>query len=130
LKIDHQSALDELQSKLDLLSVEHGDVYIDGVAPTFDKVKARFYDSFWNWVRQDVFDFFSKLKRGEANGLSRDFLYSICNRVEGQNVSEIVNYLHSVCDADSSIQKIFSEISSNIATHASLPPVYKLGTSF
>ncbi|KIL56574.1 hypothetical protein M378DRAFT_1034420 [Amanita muscaria Koide BX008] len=33
---------------------EHGDAYIDGIQPKFDALKARRFDSSWNWVRQDA----------------------------------------------------------------------------
>jgi fatty acid synthase subunit alpha len=31
----------------------HGDTYI-GIQPVFDALKARHFDSSWNWVRQDI----------------------------------------------------------------------------
>ena len=42
-----------LQDKLDLISREHGDEYINGIQPSFDPLKARHFNSSWNWVRQD-----------------------------------------------------------------------------
>ena len=46
----------ELQTKLELDSIakEHGDTYIKGIQPVFDPLKARRFDSSWNWVRQDA----------------------------------------------------------------------------
>lgn len=44
----------ELQAKLDSIAREHGDTYIDGIQPVFDPLKARRFDSSWNWVRQDA----------------------------------------------------------------------------
>ena len=35
-------------------SCEHVDAYIDGIQPVFDALKARHFDSSWNWVRQDA----------------------------------------------------------------------------
>ncbi|KAJ3909294.1 fatty acid synthase alpha subunit reductase [Lentinula edodes] len=43
-----------LQAKLDSIAKEHGDLYIDGIMPVFDPLKARRFDSSWNWVRQDA----------------------------------------------------------------------------
>ena len=31
-----------------------GSTYIDGIQPVFDPLKARHFDSSWNWVRQDA----------------------------------------------------------------------------
>ena len=45
----------QLQARLDSITREHGDTYIDGIQPTFDPRKARHFDSSWNWVRQDAF---------------------------------------------------------------------------
>jgi 3-oxoacyl-ACP reductase-like protein len=43
-----------LQAKLDSINCEHGDAYIEGIQPHFDILKARHFDSSWNWVRQDA----------------------------------------------------------------------------
>ncbi|KAH9976797.1 hypothetical protein BGW80DRAFT_1546730 [Lactifluus volemus] len=44
----------QLQARLDNIAREHGDAYIDGVQPVVDALKARYFDSSWNWVRQDA----------------------------------------------------------------------------
>ncbi|GBE85483.1 hypothetical protein SCP_0706700 [Sparassis crispa] len=55
IKYDAEKAnVVSLQSKLDAISREHGDTYIDGIQPVFDALKARHFDSSWNWVRQDA----------------------------------------------------------------------------
>ena len=56
----------ELQSKLDAWTAEHDDLYEQGIIPVFDSKKARTYDSYWNWVVQDLL---LRLQPG-----SRDFL--------------------------------------------------------
>ena len=43
-----------LQAKLDSINCEHGDAYIEGIQPCFDILKARHFNSSWNWVRQDA----------------------------------------------------------------------------
>ena len=43
-----------LQAKLDSINREHGDAYIEGIQPHFDNLKARHFDSSWNWARQDA----------------------------------------------------------------------------
>jgi fatty acid synthase subunit beta len=40
-----------LQAKLDDIAREHGDDYIQGIQPIFTPLKARHFDSSWNWVR-------------------------------------------------------------------------------
>lgn len=65
-----------LQSQLDLWLVEHGDVYASGIKPLFDPLKARSYDSSWNWARQEVLAIyydviFGRLKVVDHNTLGR-----------------------------------------------------------
>ncbi|QRW18188.1 fatty acid synthase subunit beta [Rhizoctonia solani] len=43
-----------LQAKLDDIAKEHGDAYIQGIQPIFEPLKARHFNSSWNWVRQDA----------------------------------------------------------------------------
>jgi hypothetical protein len=45
-----------LQAKLNNINREHGNAYIEGpgIPPRFDILKARRFDSSWNWVRQDA----------------------------------------------------------------------------
>ena len=43
-----------LQAKLDSINCEHGNAYIEGIQPRFDILKARHFDSSWNWVHQDA----------------------------------------------------------------------------
>lgn len=43
-----------LQARLDSIAKEHGDTHIDGIQPIFDPLKARRFDSSWNWARQDA----------------------------------------------------------------------------
>lgn len=43
-----------LQDKLDAISREHGEAYIQGIQPVFTPLKARHFNSSWNWVRQDA----------------------------------------------------------------------------
>jgi fatty acid synthase subunit alpha len=38
----------QLQARLDVITKEHGDAYIDGIQPAFDPLKARHFDSSWN----------------------------------------------------------------------------------
>ncbi|KAG4219017.1 hypothetical protein PC116_g32503, partial [Phytophthora cactorum] len=49
-----QESQQVLQAQLDLWSAEHGDFYAAGIEPVFSPLKARTYDSSWNWARQDA----------------------------------------------------------------------------
>ncbi|KAJ2084471.1 fatty acid synthase alpha subunit Lsd1 [Coemansia sp. RSA 988] len=56
-----QSASSELQDRLNGLGAEFGDELVEGVQPCFDSLKARRFDSYWNWVRQDVYEWTQEL---------------------------------------------------------------------
>ncbi|KAJ2735533.1 fatty acid synthase alpha subunit Lsd1 [Coemansia sp. BCRC 34962] len=58
----------EAQTKLDSISVELGDEFIDGVQPLFDALKARHFDSSWNWVRQEAYELTQQAIAGCAAG--------------------------------------------------------------
>jgi fatty acid synthase subunit beta len=42
-----KASVEELQAKLDAVKAEHGDAYLDGIAPVFSALKARTFDSSW-----------------------------------------------------------------------------------
>ena len=52
--LDSQSAQEARQVQLDLWSIKHGDACGNGIVLTFNSLKSRTYDSFWNWVRDDI----------------------------------------------------------------------------
>lgn len=43
-----------LQAQLDAINREHGEAYINGIQPSFEPLKARHFNSSFNWVRQDA----------------------------------------------------------------------------
>jgi fatty acid synthase subunit alpha, fungi type len=61
-----KAMIEELQAKIDAWSAEHGEAYERGIAPKFDVRKVRIYDSYWNWVIQDVMTLFSTAMTGQA----------------------------------------------------------------
>ncbi|OBZ72636.1 Fatty acid synthase subunit alpha [Grifola frondosa] len=61
-----------LQSRLDAIAKEHGDSYIDGIQPVFDSLKARHFDSSWNWVRQDALLMFYDIIFGRLTTVDRE----------------------------------------------------------
>ena len=51
----HQQVFDE---QFNLIRSELDEPFIVGVKPRFDHKKARIYDSYWNWAREDLMSFF------------------------------------------------------------------------
>ncbi|KAJ1727024.1 fatty acid synthase alpha subunit Lsd1, partial [Coemansia biformis] len=56
----------ELQAVVDELSAEFGDDLIAGVRRAFDARKVRRFDSYWNWARQDAFEWIQQTIAGGA----------------------------------------------------------------
>ncbi|KAJ2872364.1 fatty acid synthase alpha subunit Lsd1 [Coemansia aciculifera] len=65
---DKQSRSVEMQTKLDSISTELGDEFIDGIQPIFDTRKVRRFDSNWNWVRQEAYELIQQAIAGCAAG--------------------------------------------------------------
>ncbi|KAJ2805127.1 fatty acid synthase alpha subunit Lsd1 [Coemansia guatemalensis] len=63
-----QSASSELQERLNGLAAELGDEFAEGIQPCFDALKARRFDSYWNWVRQDAYEWIQELISASAAG--------------------------------------------------------------
>ena len=63
-----------LQAQLDLWNVEHGDFYASGIAPSFNPLKARVYDSSWNWARQDALSMYYDIIFGRLTAVDREIV--------------------------------------------------------
>ncbi|KAK2767662.1 3-oxoacyl-[acyl-carrier-protein] synthase [Arachnomyces sp. PD_36] len=63
------NTVNDLQKQLDTWTSEHGESYGKGIVPKFEPKKARTYDSFWNWVIQDLLSLVYKVLNG-ASALS------------------------------------------------------------
>ncbi|EMC93051.1 hypothetical protein BAUCODRAFT_77435 [Baudoinia panamericana UAMH 10762] len=63
-----------LQAQLDLWSAEHGDFYAAGIEPSFSSLKARVYDSSWNWARQDALTMYYDIIFGRLKAVDREIV--------------------------------------------------------
>ncbi|KAI0428412.1 fatty acid synthase subunit alpha [Xylaria sp. FL1042] len=69
-----------LQAQLDLWNAEHGDTYATGIEPVFSPLKARTYDSSWNWARQDALSMYYDVIFGRLQVVDREIV-SQCIRI-------------------------------------------------
>ncbi|TGJ80111.1 hypothetical protein E0Z10_g8651 [Xylaria hypoxylon] len=69
-----------LQAQLDLWNAEHGDFYAAGIEPVFSPLKARTYDSSWNWARQDALTMYYDVIFGRLQVVDREIV-SQCIRI-------------------------------------------------
>lgn len=123
-----------LQARLDAITKEHGDTYIDGIQPTFDALKARHFDSSWNWVRQDALLMFYDIIFGRLATVDREITarcIQIMNRADPELVTYMQYYIDQ-CDASRGetykLAKQFGQqLIDNCREVVAHPPLYKDG---
>jgi fatty acid synthase subunit alpha len=89
-----------LQQKLDSIAKEHGDTYIDGIQPIFDPLKARHFDSSWNWVRQDALLMYYDIIHGKLTTVDREITarcIALLNRADPDMLT-YMQYRINQCD--------------------------------
>ncbi|KAK2737994.1 3-oxoacyl-[acyl-carrier-protein] synthase [Onygenales sp. PD_40] len=86
---DTQAAL---QEQLDLWQAEHGDIYASGIQPSFDPLKARVYDSSWNWVRQDALSMYYDIIFGRLKVVDREIV-SQCIRIMNRSNPLLIEFM-------------------------------------
>ncbi|CAO2658206.1 Nn.00g059290.m01.CDS01 [Neocucurbitaria sp. VM-36] len=72
--VDSQKAQSALQAQLDLWTTEHGEFYASGIEPQFTPLKARVYDSSWNWARQDALSMYYDIIFGKLKAVDREIV--------------------------------------------------------
>ena len=91
-----------LQAQLDLWNVEHGEAYASGIEPAFDSLKARVYDSSWNWARQDALSMYYDIIFGRLQAVDREIV-SQCIRIMNRSNPTLIQYMQyhiDNCPAD------------------------------
>ena len=72
--VGSQETASALQAQLDLWTAEHGDFYAAGIETSFDPLKARVYDSSWNWARQDALSMYYDIIFGRLTAVDREIV--------------------------------------------------------
>ncbi|KAJ3106179.1 3-oxoacyl-[acyl-carrier-protein] synthase [Phlyctochytrium bullatum] len=90
-----------LQKEIDLWVSEHGDSYADGIKPAFTKLKARTFDSHWNWARQDALQLYYDIIFGKISSVDRELMNQcmhLMNRAEDpESLITFMEYYISNC---------------------------------
>lgn len=81
-----------LQAQLDLWNTEHGDFYAAGIEPSFTPLKARVYDSSWNWARQDALSMFYDIIFGRLKAVDREIV-SRCIQIMNRSNPRLLDYM-------------------------------------
>ncbi|CAE6460687.1 unnamed protein product [Rhizoctonia solani] len=86
-----------LQAKLDDIAKEHGDAYIQGIQPIFEPLKARHFNSSWNWVRQDALLMWYDIIFGRLTTVDRE-ITSRCIAIMNRADPTLVRYMQYYID--------------------------------
>ncbi|PLB39740.1 trifunctional fatty acid synthase subunit FAS2 [Aspergillus candidus] len=90
--ITSQETQKTLQAQLDLWQAEHGDFYASGIEPSFEPLKARVYDSSWNWARQDALSMYYDIIFGRLRVIDREIV-SQCIRIMNRSNPLLLEFM-------------------------------------
>ena len=124
----------ELQAKLDSIAKEHGDTYIEGIQPVFDPLKARRFDSSWNWVRQDALLMFYDIIFGRLTTVDREITarcISLLNRADPELLTYMQYHINQVDPSKGETYQLAKQFGQQLIENTreviGQPPVYKDG---
>ncbi|GAA5926751.1 trifunctional fatty acid synthase subunit FAS2 [Sporobolomyces koalae] len=86
-----------LQKRLDAIAREHGDDYISGIQPVFTPLKARHFNSSWNWVRQDALMMWMDILFGRLTTVDRD-ITARCLVIMNRADPALIDYMQYTID--------------------------------
>ena len=130
--VGSQDTQQALQDQLDLWNVEHGEFYADGIAPIFSPLKARLYDSSWNWARQDALSMYYDIIFGRLTAVDREIV-SQCIRIMNRSNPTLLDFMQyhiDNCPTDRGetyqlAQELGRQLIENCKDVLGLPPVYR-----
>lgn len=90
--VGSQESQKVLQAQLDLWNTEHGEFYANGIEPSFSQLKARVYDSAWNWARQDALSMYYDIVFGRLKAVDREIV-SRCIRIMNRSNPLLLDFM-------------------------------------
>ena len=90
--VGSQESQKVLQAQLDLWNTEHGEFYAEGIKPAFSQLKARVYDSSWNWARQDALSMYYDIIFGRLKAVDREIV-SRCIRIMNRSNPTLLEFM-------------------------------------
>jgi fatty acid synthase subunit alpha len=133
ISFDKERAHSEvLQAKLDGIAREHDDLYIDGIQLVFDPLKARHFDSPWNWVRQDALLMYYDIIFGRLTTVDRK-ITARCIALLNRADVEVLTYMqYNIDPTKGENYKLTKEFGQQLINNTreviGHPPVYKDGS--
>ncbi|KAF8656258.1 hypothetical protein AX16_002694 [Volvariella volvacea WC 439] len=133
LKYDQEKAnAQALQAKLDSITREHGDYYVENIQPRFDPLKARHFDSHWNWVRQDALLMYYDIIHGRLTTVDREITarcIALLNRADENTLTYMQYYIDNTDPSKGNTYKLAKEFGQQLINNTrevvGKPPVYK-----
>jgi fatty acid synthase subunit alpha len=130
--IGAQQTQTALQAQLDLWNVEHGEFYASGIEPVFTSLKARVYDSAWNWARQDALTMYYDIIFGRLQAVDREIV-SQCIRIMNRSNPTLLDFMQyhiDNCPADRGetyalAKELGQQLIDNCKDVLNASPVYK-----
>ncbi|KAJ1994195.1 fatty acid synthase alpha subunit Lsd1 [Dimargaris cristalligena] len=127
-----QKRASELQGELDLWMAEHGEIYAEGIKPIFTPFKARRFDSYWNWARQDALLLYFDILFGRLKEVDRD-VTAQCIHVMNRANPTFMRYMdYKISQIDTSkgathllAKELSSQLRDNCQEVLDLPPMFK-----
>ncbi|KAI9683884.1 MAG: 3-oxoacyl-[acyl-carrier-protein] synthase [Trizodia sp. TS-e1964] len=127
-----QETQSALQAQLDLWTAEHGEFYATGIEPTFNHLKARIYDSSWNWARQDALNMYYDIIFGRLKAVDREIV-SQCIRIMNRSnptLLEFMQYHIDNCPTERGetyqlAKELGEQLIENCKDVLGVPPVFK-----
>jgi 3-oxoacyl-ACP reductase-like protein len=123
-----------LQSDIDQWMAEHGDYYAEGIKPVFSTMKARVYDSHWNWVRQDALALLYDMIFGRLTVVDREVMAQcihVMNRANPQLLEFMVYHIDNTASDRGKTYALAKEFGTlliqNCREVLEAAPVYKDG---
>ncbi|CUA75193.1 fatty acid synthase subunit beta, fungi type [Rhizoctonia solani] len=86
-----------LQAELDDIAKGHGDAYIQGIQPIFEPLKARHFNSSWNWVQQDALLMWYDMIFGRLTAVDRE-ITSRCIAIMNRADATLIRYMQYYID--------------------------------
>ncbi|GEQ68095.1 hypothetical protein JCM33374_g1762, partial [Metschnikowia sp. JCM 33374] len=130
--IKEKEATAVLQKELDLWESEHGEFYAKGIKPIFSKLKARTYDSYWNWARQDVLSMYFDIIFGKLDSIDRETINQ-CIQIMNRASPSLIKFMQYHIDHTPGYkgetyqlaQKLGQQLIDNCKQVLDVDPVYK-----
>ncbi|KAJ1826584.1 fatty acid synthase alpha subunit Lsd1, partial [Coemansia sp. RSA 2599] len=131
---DH--AQSEALAQLDMWTAELGSAFAEGIRPLFSEAKARKYDSWWNWARQDIMVLYYDIVCGrvsQADLRTAPHCLQLANRLNPsiiETLRHIVDCAQQGTTAGHALAHKYGSglirlISETTSDQASIPPAYQ-----